>query len=91
MDDFIRTNNTNGIVLQVYKDILSLAAAWEGTDGKVMMRWAKNQKGRDQYDEKATPVKVVLGNQETATATLLMLLKNITGRDYGVVPFKEGR
>jgi hypothetical protein len=26
-------------------------------------------------------------DQETATATLLMLLKNITGRDYGVVPY----
>jgi hypothetical protein len=87
MDDFIRTNNTNGIVLQVYKDILSLASAWEGTDGKVMMRWAKNQKGRDAYDDRATPVKVVLGDQATATATLLMLLKNITGHDYTEVPF----
>jgi hypothetical protein len=89
MDDFLRTSGTNGIVLQVYKDILSLASAWEGKDGKVNLRWAKEQKGRGEYAEKDIPVKITLGDQATATATLLMLLRNITGRDYTEVPFKE--
>jgi hypothetical protein len=82
MDDFIRTAGTNGIVLQAYKDVLSLASAWEGKDGKVNLRWAKEQKGRDEYAEKATPTKVVIGDQQTATGTLLLLLKRITGHDY---------
>ena len=86
-ENFIRTQGTSGVVLQMYKENYSLASAFESKDGKVMMRWAKNQKGRDEYDDKATPVKVSLGPKETAIATLLMLLKEISGMDYSEVPF----
>jgi hypothetical protein len=86
-EEFIRTAGTNGVVLQMYKENYSLAAAFEGKDGKVMLRWAKNQKGRDAYDETATPVKVQLGPKETAVATCLMILKDITGMDYTEIPF----
>ena len=81
-DNFMRTKESNGVVLQEYKEIYSLASAWEGKDGKVMLRWAKNQKGRDEYDEKATPTKVTLGDRKTAIVTCLLILKEITGKDY---------
>ena len=84
MDEFIRTQGTSGVVLQAYKDIISLASAWEGKDGKVMLRWSKDQTGHDEYAPKATPTKVILGTQEIATATLLMILKQVTGREYAV-------
>lgn len=82
MEDFIRTHKSNGIVPQQYKGNYSLAAAYETKGGKVNMKWGKEQVGMDQFADKATPVKISLGDKETATAALLMALKYITGKDY---------
>lgn len=83
MGDFIRTSGTSGIVLESYNEKYSLASAWESKEGKTMLRWAKEQRGRDEYAEKATPTKVTLGDKVTATGVLLMLLFEITGKSYG--------
>jgi len=38
--------------------------------------------GKDQYAEKATPIKVDLGDKEAAEGALLSALKQITGKDF---------
>ncbi len=86
MDNFIRTSGSNGVILQVYKENYSLASAWEGKDGKTNLRWAKNQKGRDEYDEKATPVKVILGDRPTAVSVLRTLLSELGEPGQTYVP-----
>jgi hypothetical protein len=89
-DNFIRTDGSSGIVVNVYKDTYSLNSAYEGRDGKVNLNWAKRQTGKDQFAEKATPISVKLGEKAEATAALLMILKEITGDIYVInndVPF----
>lgn len=80
MDEFIRTKGTQGIVLQEYQGTYSVAAAWEGKEGKTMLKWGKEQKGRDNFAETATPIKITLGDRETAIGVLKMLLSEFTGK-----------
>ena len=59
-----------------------------GRQGRtVRVNWGKRQMGKDQYAEKATPIKVDLGDKEAAIGALLTALKQITGKDYSDAPF----
>lgn len=79
----INTGKQNGVRLDLYNDTYSLVSCRESNDGqKFFDQWAKYHKTKDSYQDKDWPVKVVLGSKETATAVLLMLLKEITGNDY---------
>ena len=63
-----------------------LVEGWESRDGSFKPNFCKRsfKKGGE---EKNVPVSVKLGPKETAIATLLMLLKEISGMDYTEVPF----
>jgi hypothetical protein len=82
MGEFVRTSEKGGFEVQEYNGKWSLASAWEGKDGTVRVNWGKRQMGKDQYAEKATPIKVDLGDEKTATGALLSALKQITGKDF---------
>jgi calcineurin-like phosphoesterase family protein len=58
MANFIRTSEHGGFEVQEYNGKWSLCSAWEGKDGTVRVNWGKRQNGKDQYAEKATPIKV---------------------------------
>ena len=82
MGEFVRTSEKGGFEVQEYNGKWSLCSAWEGKDGTVRVNWGKRQMGKDQYAEKATPIKVDLGDEKTATGALLSALKQITGKDF---------
>lgn len=69
----IQTTDFDGIKLSVYKDKYSIEALRAGDD-KLFPVWAKYQKGRDEFQEKSWPVKVVLGDKDTAIDALKRLL-----------------
>lgn len=75
----IRTGEKNFIELEEYKGTYSLAACYEGSDGTVRKEWALRQTGRDKHADKDTPVKVVLGDAQTAVAALKQIIKQIEG------------
>lgn len=81
-DLFIRVSEHGGFQINEYKGSYSLNSAWESKDGIVRQNWAKRQKGKDEYADKATPIKVEIGDKKTAEAVLLAALKEITGKDY---------
>jgi hypothetical protein len=89
MSDFIRTKGTSGLLLQEYKGEYSLASAYESQSGKVILKWAKDQKGRDEYAEKATPVKVQLGDKQTAVAALKMIMAELQGQPNDMPPWEK--
>jgi hypothetical protein len=78
MSDVIATGKNSGVKLESYKDVYSLSAQNEN-NGKYWPIWAKYKKGKDGYQDKDWPVKITLGNKETAIATLTMILKEISG------------
>ena len=87
MGEFVRTSEKGGFEVQEYNGKWSLCSAWEGKDGTVRVHWGKRQNGKDQYAEKATPIKVDLGDKEAAIGALLTALKQISGKDYSDAPF----
>ena len=87
MGEFVRTSEKGGFEVQEYNGKWSLCSAWEGKDGTVRVNWGKRQMGKDQYAEKATPIKVDLGDKEAAIGALLTALKQITGKEYSDAPF----
>ena len=76
----IKTTDFDGVKLSVYKDKYSIEALKPGED-KFYPVWAKYQKGRDEFQEKSWPVKVVLGDKETAVKALKEMLKELTGKE----------
>lgn len=71
-----KTTEHDGIRLSEYKGTYSLDAL--GTkDDKFYTVWAKYQKGWDEFQDKAWPVKVILGNKEQAKTTLLKLIAEL--------------
>jgi len=81
-DLFIRVSEHGGFQINEYNGSYSLNSAWESKDGAVRQNWGKRQQGKDKYAEKATPIKVEIGDKATAEAVLLTALKEITGKDY---------
>jgi hypothetical protein len=71
-----QTTDYDGIKLSEYKGVYSIEAL-RTKDGKFYPVWAKYQKGRDDFQEKAWPVKIVLGDKETAKTTILALLAEL--------------
>ena len=72
----IKTSEFDGVKLTEYKGKFSIEALKPNED-KFFPVWAKYQKGRDEFQEKSWPVKVVLGDKETAIKVLKMLLDEI--------------
>lgn len=78
----IRTLGKHGIELNEYKGELSLIATYEATNGTHYAQWGKQKIGKDKYSDKDRPVKVILGDKNTATGVLVAILKAITDKDY---------
>jgi len=71
MDEiFIRVSGYQGVIVNNYNGKYSLNSAWEGKDGKINMNWAREQVKKDEFKEKATPIKVYLGEKESALKAL---------------------
>jgi hypothetical protein len=82
---FIRVSGSQGVIVNNYNGKYSLNSAWEGKDGKVNMNWAREQVKKDEFKEKATPIKVFLGDKESALKALREIYEAIEpGQD---VPF----
>lgn len=79
----IGTGNGNGIKLEEYQGNFSLTSQRE-KDGNFYGQWATYQIGKDKHAEKDWPVKVALGDRETAIGVLQMLLAELQNQD---VPF----
>jgi hypothetical protein len=86
MSDVISTGEKSGVKVEEYKGIYSLSAQQEN-NGKFWAQWAKYRKGKDGYQDKDWPIKVTLGDKETAAATLKMVYAEIMGVPIGDVPF----
>lgn len=81
----IRTGNKTGVVLDTYNNKYSIASVSDDKDGTWRKEWARKQVGKDKLAEKATPIKVYLGEKETAIAALQQLIQEIQGTDD--IPF----
>lgn len=77
----IKTTDYDGIYLEEYNGKYSINALRVSNE-KFYTVWAKYTKGKDVYQEKDWPVKVNLGDKETAKTTLLNLLAEL-----GEAPF----
>ena len=64
------------VKLEEYKGVFSLASYRE-SNGEYYGQWGKYQKGRDEYFEKAMPIKVVLGDKKQAREVLSQLLDQL--------------
>ena len=71
-----KTTEYDGLTLSEYKGTYSLEAL-RTKDDKFYPVWARYQKGRDEFQDKAWPVKVSLGNKEQAKTTLLKLIAEL--------------
>lgn len=71
-----KTTDFDGVKLTEYKGKYSIEALRVNED-KMYPVWAKYQKGRDEFQEKSWPVKVVLGDKATALATIKEIYKEI--------------
>lgn len=76
MSDF-KTDEFNGVRLTEYNGKYSIEALKAAKDGKFYPVWARYQKGKDELQEKSWPVKVVLGDYESAVLVLTALLKQL--------------
>ena len=89
----ITTLGKHGVELNEYKGELSLIATYEATNGTHYAQWGKTKIGKDKatgearYSEKDRPVKVILGDKNTATGVLVAILKAITNEDYAPTAF----
>lgn len=70
------------IKIEEYNGNYSLTAVYNGRPS-----WAKYQTGYDKYSEKASPVKVDLGNKATAILTLTAIANWISGGNKDDAPF----
>lgn len=71
-----KTDDFNGVRLTEYQGKYSIEAL-RHKDGKFYPVWARYQKGKDELQEKSWPVKVVLGDKETAIKTLIAMLDEL--------------
>jgi hypothetical protein len=71
------TGEKTAVELEEYKGTYSLADCFIGKDGDIKKNWAKKQKGRDEYWDKPTPIKVNLGTIDKAIETLDNILHDL--------------
>ena len=86
MENFIRTTGKQGVFIDEYQGKISLCAAYESNDGKSYRKWGKEQIRRDEYAEKATPVKVTLGDKDNVI-NILREIAAAVGIESQDVPF----
>lgn len=74
---FIETNKEfhNGVMVNEFNGNISLVEGTMGNSGRIFIRWAKPQIGRDEYAEKNIPQGIRLGAADGAVKTLTALLK----------------
>jgi len=72
----IKTTDYDGVTLSNYQGKYSIESL-RSKDDKFFPVWAKYQKGRDEFQEKSWPVKVVLGDKESAILTLRTMLAEL--------------
>jgi hypothetical protein len=68
-----------GILIEEYNEEYAIYLAQKGDDGRVYKRWCKMQIKKDEFTEKALPVKINLGNQNEAIEALKWLLEQLNG------------
>ena len=80
----IEINDKDSIGLDLYDTdgSYSLISQWKGNDGEHRFNMALYKKSKDEYQDKAWPIKVKLGDKATAVATLLAILERLTGETY---------
>ena len=76
-----RTTDYDGVRLSEYNGKYSIEALKASKDGKFYSIWAKYRNGKDSYQEKNWPVKVILGDREKAKTTLLKMIAEIGESD----------
>ncbi len=77
----ITTIGKNGVILDEYKGEIALILTREGSDGKHYKQYATYQMGKDKHAEKDWPVRVLLGDKQTAIKVLRALLAELTGQE----------
>lgn len=70
--DEIKTSGKHGVKLEEYKGEYQVVAYYDG-----FSQWAKFRVGKTIYTEKDRPVKIQLGNKETAIKVLQRLINEI--------------
>jgi hypothetical protein len=75
----MNTTDKDGIVVEEYKGVYSLISTRAGSDGKQYKQYATYQTGKDKHADKDWPVKVVIGDKETAIKTIAAIYKELTG------------
>ena len=68
----IKINDDNGFELDEYDGKFSLMPTRKG-----YKQWAKYRKGKDEYQEKDWPVKVILGDREQAIRVCKEILQQL--------------
>ena len=84
--EYISIGNDKAVLLEEWKGNYSISQHRLYND-KWYWEAVRTVKGKDQVSEKNSPAKVQLGPKETAIATLLMLLKEISGDVYTATSF----
>lgn len=74
MSEEIKTGEKSGIKMEEYNGVFSLVAMNNG-----YQTWAKFKKNKTDYMEKDWPVKVILGDKQSALAALTLLIGQISG------------
>jgi hypothetical protein len=78
--DIITTKGKEGVKLQEYKGVYSLISCYNN-----YAQWGKIKVSKEEYSEKDRPVKVTLGDKETAIKTLEHVIHYLRG----AAPAKE--
>lgn len=71
----IKTGDKTGVEIEEYQGRYALASLYIGTDGKMYKEWAYRQYGKDKVADKATPIKVSLGDKQQAIDVCREMLK----------------
>jgi len=76
VERFIKTNEKygSGVAIDEYNGEVSVAAAIEGKDGNIYLRWVFPQVKDRKPSEKAIPMRIGLGNKQQAIQRLEKLL-----------------
>jgi hypothetical protein len=85
MNEIIKTGEKTGVKVEEYKGVISLSAQNIAGD-KNYTKWGKEQIRRDEYAEKATPVKVTLGDKDNVI-NILREIAAAVGIESQDVPF----
>jgi hypothetical protein len=73
----IKIDSKSGYELVEYNGTYSLCAMYDG-----YKKWAQYSIGKDKYEHKARPVKVVMGDKVQTVQGCLDILLEITGKQY---------